>query len=1121
MPARKKFSTSCSEDSFMLESNSDKPRKESKKERVSRIIAEVVGANKEWQLETVDFSDPNRPKTCLEVDFPIVPINEIAQIEGNAGKPIYQMSKWWARRRSSVFRSMLLAAATKAPEDEAESAATIWKAYYGNHQKNEAFRKLKVADIFMGGGTTLVEGSRLGFEMFGCDLNPVAWFVVKNELTPVDLDELKRLLAEIEAEVKPFLMPYFACDGPGGEKGQWFLKKDEDWQPMPPDFDIFSVPWQERPQYRYEGPEIIYTFWAKHGPCSAQGCGHRTPLLTTPVVAIKELTVQAWLDHECPECQGKFDVERYAARMAPDAPLAVAKTERPYAVLDDRGNYACPHCGKKFADRTALVKGDSIELKGKPGKKKIALTLLMHPQWLAGCGSTDDNGLPLGGSATDDTESTTRWYRERAKNLRMLEVRGTLPEKVTCPETGVEFFTDRRGGNVPGNGKFSCAEPSCGRQQESLASIKATGKTGPVSAFVIQGFSKTLNDSGNPYGGRFFAPTGDSRRNECAQREWEERCDADLLDCWPRSELAYGFMTHMNNGGVPNHGYTHWWKMFNPVQLLAHAQLLKALQQRLNQGRNEAEVAAVLGAFQQYLRNQNLFTIWDIGYDKLVPMLSNNNFHPKATTVENNLFNKLGRGNWTSCVEGVVEGLDWAQNPWEISSVEFLRKQPGIDESDLPKGRSEKVALRDRCLPMTTVNNQSCTELIQFADGSLDLVITDPPFGGLLHYSELSDFFYVWLRLALKGKYPKEFGPEYVPKALEAVANRARQGSAEEANLFYQRILTDCWREAHRTLKLGGILAFTFHHSEDEPWVAVLESLFNAGFYLEATYPIRSDETKGEGSKPGTFGSQQIEYDIIHVCRKQTEAPQPVSWARLRRRIAADVQQIQTMLTHHRAEGLPEADLKVIRRGKALEYFSKHYGQVYVEEGRPIDLRLALAGINQLLDDEHTPPADVPPVTAEALTRQFLRLFTRRNTVARDEMQKTLRGTGIGPADFEKKGWCKEEKKVFCLVHPLEWARAFKGVNRKQLSRDLDQSLFLIGACWRDSGIRVADTLGSQNFKHHPAIPDILGWFVSHGVDFETKTAAANALKLYKDWMERNKPEVQEQLLLFGEDDAA
>jgi hypothetical protein len=45
--------------------------------------------------------------------FPILPVNQVAIIEGNAGKPIYQMSKWWARRLS-VFRSMLIAAATKA-----------------------------------------------------------------------------------------------------------------------------------------------------------------------------------------------------------------------------------------------------------------------------------------------------------------------------------------------------------------------------------------------------------------------------------------------------------------------------------------------------------------------------------------------------------------------------------------------------------------------------------------------------------------------------------------------------------------------------------------------------------------------------------------------------------------------------------------------------------------------------------------------------------------------------------------------------------------------------------------------------------------------------------------------
>jgi len=158
-------------------------------------IARAVGAGRPVAVETVDFGDPNRPKTCLEVDFPILPVNQIAAIEGNAGKPIYQMSKWWARRRSSVFRSMLLAAAMKAPDDPMQAAKAVWDVYYANHQKKGALKHLKVADIFMGGGTTIVEGARLGMQMWGTDLNPVAWFVVKNELAKLDPAEVKALLA--------------------------------------------------------------------------------------------------------------------------------------------------------------------------------------------------------------------------------------------------------------------------------------------------------------------------------------------------------------------------------------------------------------------------------------------------------------------------------------------------------------------------------------------------------------------------------------------------------------------------------------------------------------------------------------------------------------------------------------------------------------------------------------------------------------------------------------------------------------------------------------------------------------------------------------------------------------
>ena len=1127
-----------------------KAKGKSKKELLSEQIAAAVGAGREVAVETVDFSDPNRPKTCLEVDFPILPINQVAAIEGNAGKPIYQMSKWWARRHSSVFRSMLLAAAMKAPDDESKAAKAVWDVYYANHQKRGSLRHLRVADPFMGGGTTIVEGARLGMQMFGCDLNPIAWFVVKNEMASIDIAEAKLLLSEIELKVRPLTQPYFACDGPDGEKGKWFRRSgvkeetrnpvqlnlsqaavpeksqlQDKWEELPQSFDIFSIPWQEREQYRYEGPEIIYTFWGKHGPCQREGCGHRTPIMPTPVVAIKTLSVDCWPEYQCPNCQKTFDIERHMARMAPDSPIFVSPEEKPFAAMDDEGAFECPHCGEVREDGCAFASGSSSEL-GKAKSKQVELTLLIHPQWLAGCPKHDEEGNEYGGSATDPIEATIRWNNKRPTTLRLLEVRGLVavekitksgerktvmlvPPEVTCPETRVRFFTDERGGTVPKQSTFACA--SDGSPNDVLTAIKATGKMGPQSAYVIQGYSPARHRTGKPYGGRFFAAATDVRRYNSALAEWETRKVSDLQGYWPTSELPFGFMTHMNNGGLPNHGYTHWWKMFNPLQLLLHAQLLKCI--------SESKVSTqtkefVLGAFQQYLRTQVMFTIWNVGADKLEPMFSNSNYHPKATTVENGMFSSLGRGNWLACTEGALEGGAWAKNPWEVVSATML-KQVSPDLARSVSGKSAKVDVPDEITGQHALICGSATELHGLESSSLDVVVTDPPFGGLLHYSELSDFFYVWLRLALKKDYPDLFGPDYVPKALEAVANRARQ--PDDSNAFYQRILTDCWREVYRVLKPGGILAFTFHHSEDKPWVGVLESLFDAGFYLEATYPIRGDETKGEGAAPGTFGSQTIEYDIIHVCRKRVTEPQTISWARLRRLIMDDVRRIKSLLTQHQTAGLPEADLQVIKRGKALEYFSRHYGKVYIEQGREFTIREALVGINQLLDDDAgaTGGPEAPPSNAEPYTRQFFRLFYETTQVPRDQMQKFLRGTGIAPSDFTERGWCSEKNKVFSLTPPIELARAWKGASRKGMARDFDQTMFLVGGCFEGSNIRIADTLDSPNFAPHPATAELVDWLISHGGSPQIKIAAQRAQTIYRDWLGKNKAKAQEQLSLF------
>ena len=1066
-----------------------------KKELLAQQVAKAVGAGKPAALETVDFNDPNRPKTCLEVDFPILPVNMVASIEGNAGKPIYQMSKWWARRRSSVFRSMLIAAAAKAPEDKSHAAKLVWDNYYANHQKKGTFKHLKVADIFMGGGTTLVEGSRLGMQMVGNDLNPVAWFLVKQELANVDLEQVRKLLADIEVEVKPQIMPYYYCDGPEGEKGTWTHLPSN--KVTPADFDPLTIPQSKRKDYRYEGPEIIYTFWAKHGPCQVTGCGHRTPIMTSPVMAVKTISVKHW-EHMCSKCSGEFHVEEEAARMAPDVPLYVAPDETPFSVLDRRKGVICPHCG--HATLMNLGKGKN---------KKVELSLLVHPQWLAGEAKLDANSQPYGGSAQDDMAATTRWDSARASKIRLLEVRGALPDEVTDPDTGVTFTPEK--GTVPKRSHYACA--ACGTVQDVLTTIKATGKTGPMAAYAVQGYAPKRHAEKKPYSGRFFAAYGEAhaRQYDSAFAEWEARKDTDLKDYWPRSELPYGFMTHMNNGGIPNHGYTHWWTMFNPRQLLGNALLLKAI---ATVGHYDWSVREyVLGAFQNYARNQNMFSFWHMTLDKLAPSMSNSNYHPKSNVVEVGVFPPMGYGPWSSTFEVILRGGEWSSRPWDIVSVDGIKRMDAVLAKEF-SGKSEKV------FPDDPVNGAdvfcgSSTELTRVTDASLDLIITDPPFGGLLHYSELSDFFYVWLRLILKSKYPEYFSADYTPKSLEAVANRARE--PEDPDGFYQRLLTQCWREAHRALKPGGILAFTFHHSEDEPWVAVLESLFDAGYYLEATYPIRSDETKGEGARPGTFGSQTIEYDIIHVCRKRTEEPKPVSWGRMRREVMADVRQLQAMLENHAKEGLPAADIQVIRRGKALEYFSRHYGKVFVDEGRTISVRDALVGINQLIDEDADKGKEPPPVNSEPMTRQFLRTFGTATEMKRDQLQKFLRGTITTPDYFEQRGWCREVKKVFTRTAPLDFARDWQGKHKRKLTSDMDQALVLIGACIDGSGINASDTLTNENFKPHIALKPLLEWFQKNGSDQTTRNAASRAVSIFSAWQTSQAPKPQ-QGSLFDDD---
>lgn len=1180
-----------------------------KTEKQSLLQPDKLG--KAIKLPVPDFSDPERKLTCLEADFPIAQINAMSNLEGNAGKPIYQMSKWWARRRSSVFRSMLIAAATEAPDDPNEAAKCVWDHYYCNHQKAGSFKRLKVLDCFMGGGTTLVEGSRLGMQMTGVDLNPVAWFVVKNELACSDPQQVKALFAEIERQVKPQIQPFYTTTCPKGHQGRWVDMETGEAVNLDP----IELPPDQRSRYRWEGPEVIYTFWAKHGPCQAKGCNHRTPIFKSPVIAEKKLTAY-FIPMSCPSCGHSFNAELGETRMAPAAERVVLdnepaftelsqafatrlkqysqgggpeKRERAIQLIDllqeERG-LKCPQCaaftGSKIhsilikhsdASRVSDIKKKDFSIES----RHIYMYLLVNPHWLNGATSLRAD-TELGGYAGAPAEATAAWYEQRLASLKLIEVRGRIrlaDEDVEVPDEDLiedseesqedeELGEDKkkyglprqivlnngtiietRKGTVPRQAHFTCA--SCGRECNTLESVKSSSHTAPVAVYALHCYCPQCAEDGYASGGRYFkAPNEyDIKRLSESEKEWAYRADKDLAAYWPSQKMIYAHMTHERNP-LPDHGYTHWWKMFNSRQLLVHAALLKAILGSSEMWPLDVR-EQVLGAFQHYLRYQTMMAFYHVRKNHIAPHFSSANYNPKNLCVENSVFLHTGMGNWYALSDKVIDALEWSSNPWEV----YINH----GEKNIHVNTEDPILNGGDCYCSTS------TDLSFLETTKYDLVITDPPFGNNVYYADCADFFYVWLRIPLYKWYAdlpeqKLFEAERTPHNMEVIDNPAEHPDDREfyekeflieskyltqireltgnhtlsekdqnplfrpqpSSDFYSQTLSACWAEAGRHLKDGGIMAFTFHHNEYHAWIDVLRALFDAGYTLVATYPIRSDESKGDNAE---FGSKKIEYDIIHVCRKRLKQFSAVSWAHMRRWVKSETMRLKDLLEHVHGKTLPEADLRVILCGKSLEFYSRHYGQVLTGDGQVLDVRDALLGINQLLDDlleDNIQSSGLhPPDSAEPASRLYLRLFKNQSELERDVLHKILRGTGIAQGDLEARGWIRVIGRTVHVVPVIERFAFFTepGRNRKVIKTDLDQAHFLIGAAYPDSGLKIDVELNNPNFRIKKSVDEILKWYAAMDENSANRMAARTAEQLVAHWRTRKDRPQTVQATIF------
>lgn len=133
-------------------------------------------------------------RTLLEDGFPYAAISQVARADRYSKDHVYAVHKWWARRPPAVIRALLLAAALPAETSEAD----FWKLFAG---EGTPLKGQHVGDAFMGGATTLVEAARLGADVTGIDVDPLAARVARAELAGFDTASFEkhaeRLLAHL------------------------------------------------------------------------------------------------------------------------------------------------------------------------------------------------------------------------------------------------------------------------------------------------------------------------------------------------------------------------------------------------------------------------------------------------------------------------------------------------------------------------------------------------------------------------------------------------------------------------------------------------------------------------------------------------------------------------------------------------------------------------------------------------------------------------------------------------------------------------------------------------------------------------------------------------------------
>ena len=519
-------------------------------------------------------------------------------------------------------------------------------------------------------------------------------------------------------------------------------------------------------------------------------------------------------------------------------------------------------------------------------------------------------------------------------------------------------------------GDGTCPYPDCGRVIDGYE-IKRQAQAGRMGEQLFTVVYKKRFEKRLKSGKRgkdkwvrgYRAPRPeDDNGAEIQARLAEKLTEWEALDIVPTETIPDGNKTIEPQ----RYGMNIWRDLFSPRQLLCHGTSVEVFREMLDADRAEGKLNEVREAAYGYLALSIDKTInwnariasWNVNLQSMRSVFDRHDFSFKWSYAE-----------MAPLIVGL--GYDWAIG----QTAKCIGELVALVRPDAEKKSGnlfDDADAAEYTPPPVTITCKPGDSLDHVEDGSIDVVVMDPPYYDNVMYAELSDFFYVWLKRTAGHVFPELFRRQLTDKDNEAVANPARfqgqKGAQAIAGRDYQERMASIFAECRRTLKHDGVMTLMFTHKATGAWDALTKGLMEAGFAITASWPIHTEPE----SSLHIRNKAAAKTTIFLVCRpriRDREADQDLYWEDVEPRVAKAV---RTRVGEFQAVGIAGVDLYLASFGPALEEFSRHWP---LKRGTPREVPEERRRRRQqvLFEEEWDPYATTPEDALDAARREVKR----------------------------------------------------------------------------------------------------------------------------------------------------